>query len=113
MILQDKTHDDFSGFRFYTADEIKEDRLPSYEIFRKNIIKYFLVKPGVEQKFYEDLLINTFKIMDEEHISQDPRIAFCMFVLDRPGLFEDVFSNRIDISNLLSQMNMLYLIFST
>lgn len=50
--------------------------------------------------------------MDEEHISYDPRIAFCMFVLDRPGLFEEVFSNRIDISNLMSQMNMLHLIFS-
>lgn len=48
VILQDKNQDDFSGFRFYTADEIKQDKLPSYEIFRKNIIKYFLVKPGVE-----------------------------------------------------------------
>ena len=92
---------------------LSSQEFPFYNIYRANLIRYLRSSSSaVEQQFYLEQLINTYKVMNEEQIVSNLKVSYTIFIFDLPGLFESIFTGRIDINMLFAVHKMLYLSFA-
>ena len=95
--------------------ESSDCQMPYAPILRKSIQNYFECDQDTSmssQASPADILDNIFKLISHKYFFADDRLAYMMYMLNRPGLLEQVYRAPIDTGFFFSQHRALELLFS-